>query len=468
MIDAKKLSVDPMSTLSAMALSTRYEDLPESITTHGKHCLLDTLAVMIAGSSMEGIPAVVDLVTDKGGKPESPLPFYGGRLPASEAAMALGPMARATDCGNLHEEAGHVSEYIVPTLLAAASLKPRVSGTEFLTALIVGQETLVRIGMAYNFISEAVNRGSSGGHYIFGAVAAVGSLLGLTQDQLENAQGIARTMTQPETMAIYAPATLMVRVHHGLVGQAAITSCLLALRGITAPRQHVLMGPNGYISSVSWPTRPDVLVDNLGTEWQSVNITTKGYSGSYFLHTAVDGIIAQMREHAFDTEHIESINVRVSSPSSRSVCEPYDEKWNPRTVDDCQFSLPFAVATAACDRELFLDAYTAEAMARPRVRELMTRITATEAPELSSWATEVTTRLCDGREISAPYSQCKGQPSDPFTTQDLIKKLQMCVPYSAYHLDAAVVEGLITSVMNIEGVDDVVESLLLPLTPPEC
>src|SRR6185312_10596232 len=72
---------------------------------------------------LEGVPAIVDLVKDKGGKPETWLPFYGGKVPAAEAALAIGPMPRAMDCGDLHEEAGHISEYIVASLLAGDGLE---------------------------------------------------------------------------------------------------------------------------------------------------------------------------------------------------------------------------------------------------------------------------------------------------------------------------------------------------------
>src|ERR1700686_1339006 len=194
---------DPMATLCRMALQTEYDDLPAAVVRHVRHSLLDAIGVTIGGSAMEGIPAIVALVKERGGNPQTPLPFYGGRVPANEAALAMGPMPRAMDCGDLHEEAGHVSEYVVPTLLAATGLRGKVSGKEFLVAMAVGQEILVRLGTAAKVIRRAVKKHECGGHYIFGAVAAVGKLLNMTQEQLENAQGIARTMTQPGTIGIY-------------------------------------------------------------------------------------------------------------------------------------------------------------------------------------------------------------------------------------------------------------------------
>ncbi|MFT3721087.1 MmgE/PrpD family protein [Pseudorhodoferax sp.] len=460
-------SEDPMAALCRMALGVRYEQLPAEVIRHAKHSLLDAMAVTIGGSGMEGVPGIAALVKEKGGKEETLLPFYGGRVPASEAALAIGPMPRAMDCGELHEEAGHIGEYIVASLLAATGLKPRVSGQEFLAAMVVGQETIIRIGMAYRLISQAVKAGDCGGHYIFGAVAAVGRLMGLSQDELENAQGIARTMTQPHTMAIYSPATLMVRVHHGLVCQAAITACQLARKGITGPRQQVLLGAMGYLSRARWDTRPDALTERLGQRWEMENVIAKGYCACYFSHSSIDGILDQMRSHGFEAGDIASIHLEVSSPGWKATCEPRDKKWNPQTVPECQFSLAYAVAIAALDKEVFLNAYTAQSRARHDVRDLMSRITATEVPSLPEWGARVSTRLRDGRAFTNDIVYVKGHPSNPFSEQDFIDKFRRCVPWSACPLSEPVVDGLIHDILNLEHIEDAAQALLLPLTPQD-
>ncbi|WP_370937514.1 MmgE/PrpD family protein [Amycolatopsis sp. cg13] len=461
------MTEDPMRALCRFAARTTCADLPEDVVRHAKHTLLDCMAVLIGGSGMDGIPAIADLVRDKGGKPETPLPFYGGRVPAAEAALAIGPMPRAMDCGDLHEEAGHVSEYIVASLLAATGLRSDVTGAEFLTALVIGQETLIRIGSAYRVISKAVKDNDCGGHYIFGAVAAVGSLLGFSQEELENAQGIARTMTQPHTMGIYAPATLMVRVHHGLVCQSAITACLLARRGITGPRQEVLTGPNGFLRTARWETDPDALTRGLGKDWTATQITTKGYSACYFSHSSIDGIIEQMRTHEFAAADIASAHIAVSTSGWRAVCEPTEKKWEPQTVPECQFSLPYAVATAAFDRRVFVQSYSDEARRRPEVRELMTRISAVEDPSVSDWGARLTTTLRDGRVIATEHVYVKGHPKNPFSEQDFIDKFRMCLPFSVLPLEDSTADRMIQDVLALEKVDDVMAALLLPLTPED-
>ncbi|WP_025602091.1 MmgE/PrpD family protein [Burkholderia sp. WSM2230] len=462
---ARQGNEDPMATLCRMTLQTQYADLPADVVHHARQTLLDAMGVTIGGSAMEGIPAVVSLVKERGGNPQTPLPFYGGRVPANEAALVMGPMPRAMDCGDLHEEAGHVTEYVVPTLLAATGLCGKVSGKEFLAALAIGQEILVRIGTAYKVINRAIKHHECGGHYIFGAVAAVGKLLGLTQVQLENAQGIARTMTQPNTMGIYSPATLMVRMHHGLVSQAAITCCQLAQRGITGPRDEVLLGPRGYLSTARWETDPDFILHELGEHWEIENIITKGYSACYFSHSSIDAIRALMKEYKFGAADIASIHIATSTPGWRAVCEPQNKKWHPVTVPECQFSLPYVVAIAAFDDKVFLESYSEEARNRPEVRELMTRIAAEEDPDVSDWGARLVVKLRDGRELKKECTYVKGHPRNPFTEEDFIAKFRLCVPYAAIDLPGQIVDTMIHNILHLDEVDDVTKVLLDPLVP---
>ncbi len=280
-----------MSTLCRMVTDTKYEDLPSDVVNSAKRSILDTMAVTIGGSAMEGIPAIVNFVKDKGGKPESIIPFYGGKVPASEAGLAIGPMSRAMDLGDIHREALHCSEYTLPALLAATGLKDKVTGKEFITSFVVGQEVLIRIGTAFKAGSKATPAGRNSGHFIFGCVSGVGKLIGLSLDELEEAEGIASEMTQPHARVMYSPATLMVCVHHGFICQDAINACLLAKKGITGPRQEVLAAPRGYLGFAKWETDPDALTKELGEKWEMTSVTMKHYPSVIYTQTAIDAML---------------------------------------------------------------------------------------------------------------------------------------------------------------------------------
>ena len=124
--------------------------------------------------------------------------------------------------------------------------------------------------------------------------------------------------------------------------------------------------------------------------------------------------------------------------------------------------MPYVVAVAACNREVFLEAYTPETRARQDIRELMTKIYAREDPGLPKWAARVTTTLKDGRKYSQEYLHVKGHPQNPFTEKELVEKFKKCVPFSVYKLSPETIESMIYSLLNLEKVEDVVEGIDSP------
>jgi 2-methylcitrate dehydratase PrpD len=461
----QKADIDPMVTLSRMALDIRFEDIPSDVIDCAKRTILDTIAVTIAGSGLEGIREVVELVQEKGGRPDSPIPFYGGRVPASEAAFAIGPMARATDLGMLHEEAGHCAEYILPTMLAAMGLREKVTGEEFLTAFVIGQETLIRIGIAFRAVSSGLYVGRGYGHTIFGCVAAVGRLLGLSLDQLLNAQGIARAMTQPHDTAMYSDASLIVRVHHGFIAQDAINACLLAQRGITGPQKEVVSGPRGYLAFAHWETDPAAITRGLGDRWEMSDVIMKLYATCSLSQTAITGIVDQMRQHEFGGGDIASIEIDESPMSWRVVAQPREIKWNPQTVPECQFSLPYVVAVAAFEGTVFLDSYTPEMMARKDVRDLMKRISVTENKKIQPFGARLTTTLHSGQQVTGEYLYARGHHRNPFTDEELLDKHRRCAAHSVMPLAGDVVNSIAAAALDLDRIDDVSKALLDPMAP---
>jgi len=255
-----------------------------------------------------------------------------------------------------------------------------------------------------------------GGNYIFGIVAAVGKLLELSLEELQNAMGMAIAMTQPHDMQMYAEASHMPRVHHGFICQDAINICLLAKKGISGPHS-IMLGPKGYLSMYDRVgTDPDKLTIDLGEDWRMKTTMLKPYASCKCCHTTNDGIIALMEENKFSVEDIDKIHCDESSINWGVVGFPKEVKWNPHTTPECQFSLPYNVATAVFDKRVFLDSYTDQAKTRKSVRELMTRITAEEDKQLPPWAARVTVTLKDGRKVRKEVIYAKGHPKNPLSS----------------------------------------------------
>ncbi len=134
--------------LAAWTASLRYEDLPPDVVARAKVLLRDTLAVGWAGSGAEGIDRLHDLVRAQGGAAESIVWSFGGRVPATQAAVLNGAMAAALDYDSVHDVAGaHSDVVVIPAVLALAE-RGRLSGREFIAAYAAGSEVQVRLTLA--------------------------------------------------------------------------------------------------------------------------------------------------------------------------------------------------------------------------------------------------------------------------------------------------------------------------------
>ena len=95
----------------------------------------------------------------------------------------------------------------------------------------------------------------------------------------------------------------------------------------------------------------------------------------------------------------------------------------------------------------------------------MTRISAELDKNLDPLGTRVTTYLKNGKTVSGEYAIEKGHPKNPLSVEEVKEKFRKCVPYAATPLSSEKVEKVIANVLNLEGIDDVVRDIILPLVP---
>ena len=156
--------------------SYRFEDFPLATVERAKTFLLDSLGVAIAGTTATGTAAIMDRIKYWGGRKESSVFVFGGKVPAYHAALMNGVFCHARELDDGHEEGGvHTFAAVLPAALAVAEEVGGVSGKDFLTALILGTDLTCRLGLSIRY-----NRGW---HFtgICGASAAASFSLAVTR-----------------------------------------------------------------------------------------------------------------------------------------------------------------------------------------------------------------------------------------------------------------------------------------------
>ena len=189
-------AVDPESVddvtlaLSKLAVETKADEISEAAYRAAKVAVLDALGCAMAGYDAPGVPAVVGLAKEWGGREDATLWFHGGKVPGPAATFANSVQVHALDLDDVHlPSITHITSVVVPVAFAMGELYG-ASGRETLAAVILGLEVAGRLGRAgrarkahEGFLPSSVVGG-------FGAAAAAARLQGCTVKQTVNAMGI--------------------------------------------------------------------------------------------------------------------------------------------------------------------------------------------------------------------------------------------------------------------------------------
>jgi len=448
---------DLMLNLIQNVLKTKYGDLPDEAIDYAKRSVLDIIGATIAGSTADGCKAVVDQVKEWGGKEESTIPVYGGKVPMPFAGMAMAPMARARELGDIHPGGSHISEYIIPTALPIAECRGGISGKEFITAIALGQDMGIRLRQslptAFSFPFFDLVK-------VFAATATAAKLFHLDEDTMYNAMGIAFSQASAEGQSV-RDGMLTVRIFYGFVACNAIVSVLLAQRGITGAK-NILEGELGLYKG--FPGHDvKAITSELGKRFEGAYTCMKAYSCCIHTHAAINATIDLVKENNIKPQDVDEIDVGVGERPYELCGQPREAKINPKTIIDCQFSIPYTVATAVVKKNVWLEDFTEEAIRRPDIRELMRKINSRLAPEVVKpdftyiGGAAVTIKTRDGKKHSKTIYYIKGHPKNPLTMDELTEKLKSCLPYSAKPFLMKKIEQITEMVRELEKVDDVDE-----------
>ena len=447
---------DLMETLVDHLVHTSWEDLPAEAIEGTKKNILDTLGCVIAGSSATACDEVASLVKEWGGKPECTVSIYGGKVPAPMAALANATMARARDVGNTHMRANvHPSEYVIPPALAMAE-RQGSSGKDFLLAVALGEDILCRIGNTLKEICGVSGRYNM--FRIFGPTAAGARLLGLDAEKSLMAMGLAY-MQAGGDMQAYKDGALSVRVQQGLVGDAALKSVFLAERGVTGSR-NILQGPFGFYYAYEPEHDLAPLTENLGRVYEGARSAFKPYPCCACTHASISATLELVTEHNILPDEVEAIKVSVDTQSFNLVAEPRELKTKPRFIVDGQFSIPFTVARAILNRDVFIAEFTEETIRDQRTLALAEKVTVSCDKEKDGrsggFPAEVTISTSRG-DFYRRVDYVKGSMENPMSMEDIITKFRKCIEYSARPIPEQTTEHIIEAVVSLESLGNTAE-----------
>lgn len=447
--------------------NTQFKDIPAEVVEHTKEDILDTIAVTIAGSSYEGTEPLLKLLREWGGREESTILVFGDKVPCISAALANSSMADAHDFSDAYGRGlTHAGMSIVPPAFAIAERKGEVNGKDLITAIALGQDMALRMFLAIQLSEGLLPHGVNNS---FGAAATVGKLLGLNEEQMVNAFGIAFSQVSG-TLQIYLDCAMTKNLQAGIMAKTGILSALLAQNGFTGTR-NTFEGKCGLCVAYS-QGRCDLekLTANLGKAFEGINVGFKPYPGGMCEHPMIDACLALVKEHNISPNDIEGVKVWVSNWAYTVFGEPTKVRMRPKAVCDAVFSGRYIAACAILDRKVDLSSFTDEAIKRPNVLQFMHRVDIEVDPDIGRGMagypprvtpTRVAIRVEGGKVYEKQVDVAKGNPLNPMTKEELKDKFYHCASYSARPLPKENLDRVVSLIDRLEEVEDVSEVIAL-------
>ena len=437
--------------LSQFVYDIRYDDLIPQVIDKAKGLILDQLGCELAFSTLAWNEAVYQYVKEKA-NPQgvSAVVYYGLKTTAEDAAFANGTFGHGFEMDDTEMRAlTHPGSVVIPAALAMGEAH-KISGRQFLIAIVVGYEVMVRVAMASRTSIERSFHGTAITGP-FGSAAATCKILGMKAEKIIDALGIAAS--ESGGIAEYAISGGSVkRLHAGFAAQAGIRAALLARSGLTGPVT-ALEGVKGFCQAFANKYYLKEITTGLGKDYRIMWTGNKPYCCCAAQHTAIDATVAITREHPIVPEEIEQIVIEQMPREVRTVGNVVE----PQDITSAQFSGRFGVALRLIKGSNGFSDYNMKNIKDPSILDLVHKIEYVANEKLEEKSAEaapaiVSIKLKTGEVYKKRVDYAKGTINNPMTIKELEEKF-LILATTAVSGDQA--EKIISIVRNLEDTDDI-------------
>jgi 2-methylcitrate dehydratase PrpD len=436
--------------------SANRNNVPRDVLEIAKRSLLDAVGVTFAASALgEKAEAFAEIAREGATTTGATVIGFGFKAMSAMAAFANGAMAHALDYEDTFDPAlVHPNAAVVPAALAVAESREGISGADLAVAIAVGADLTCRLGLSI----EGHERRGLGARFLcgaFGATAAVGKLLGLTEDEFLHA--FALVMFQAgfcgEAMT-YAPSHMRA-VREAFAAKAGVIAAQLAKSGLRA-FDRPFDGKQGFFAIYTDGYEESAFA-GLGEEFLGGQVSFKPWPSCRGTHAYVEAALALTSEHRIAADMIERAQT-VVSPFFRALSEPPARKRRPQTAVDAKFSIPYTLAVALCDGGVDLAAYRPERIVDAAVLSVADRI---DHRIEESWSTQEATRgilslqLRDGRSYSKSIVTPLGHPDNPMSDAALRRKFLQNAGHARTLLRDGHAERIASTIERLDSIPSV-------------
>ena len=401
--------------LARYAATAPVEEVPDPVRKEATRTLLNWVGCAVGGSRQGAPGRAVAALAPFAGPPQASLLGRRERLDAPHAALVNGISSHVLDYDDTHlKTIIHPAGPVASALLAWAEYRP-VPGAEFMNALVLGCEIECRMGNAVYPEHYAMGWHITGSTGVFGAAAGIGRLLGLDEQHMAWALGLAAS--QPVGLKVQFGSDAK-SFHPGCAAQNGMVSALLAQQGYTAS-EVAIEGFDGWGQALS--TRHDwsQVTEGLGRRYELALNTYKPFACGIVSHPAIDAAIQLRDAGALRPEDIQAIDLR-ANPLVLNLMG----KTEPHTGLEGKFSIYHAVAVAMVTGRAGEQAFTDRAVNDPAVVAVREKVKVTTDPAVKKDQADMTVTLTDGRTLHKFIEHAVGSQEQPMSDAQLEDKFR--------------------------------------------
>jgi 2-methylcitrate dehydratase len=450
--------------LSRYASGLDYEALPPEVVHQAKRLIVDTVGCALGGYWSEPARIARELAATVRSSEPVTLIGSGERTSLDLATFANGVMIRFLDFNDGYTstgESGHPSDSIA-AVLTTAELRRR-SGRDAIVATVLAYEVFCRVCDEVDLKPLGFDHVTVGG---MASTAAAARLLGLNEAEIAQAfnLGIAPNVALYQTRI--GNVSMWKGCAYANASRNAVFAAMLAARGMTGPSP-VFEGVGGYFKAV---TREPFELRALGGmpdaggvrhPYKIMECSVKRFPLGQYSQTVVEAAL-QLRSKVSGPDEIAAIEIETVTTAIRLMAGDPD-KWEPRTRESADHSMPYTVAVALTHGEVEEKHFGERYLNDQKLRALTRRVKATATEEADRRMPEamlcrMTLVTAGGERHEAVVEYHKGHWKNPMSDAEIEAKFRKL---AREVLDEAQTTRLLERLWRLEEMPDAGEVVRL-------
>lgn len=418
---AKKPTIT--AEISRWAAGVKFSDLSPEAVHQSKRFLLDSVGCALGGFRQHDVALALRVLDEVAAPGPATVIGSGKKMDVVHAAFANALMIRCMDYNDIYwkQDPSHPTD-IFPAALACSE-RAKSDGKELMVGLVLGHEFEMRLcEAAFPGIRE---RGWH--HATFTALVSpivAGRMLHLPWEQIQHAIGISASARACFGAVTAGKLTMMKNTVSPMGTESGVLAALLAGEGYTGP-EHIIDGKEGLVHVFGPEWKLNLLTEGLGESWRITQCGMKFFPTEALTHAPISATLDLIKEHDLKPEQIAKVHIRSLARAADILADP--SKYDPRSKETADHSLPYCIAAAIVDRQVTPAQFTPEKINDPQVRAQLRKVEVVADPEIERvfpalQRVAVTITTTDGKAFSKQLDYPKGDPRNPLSDLEVEEK----------------------------------------------